>query len=108
MSDTDARFLMVNSRQLSAAAETVRRRRKPQVIPTVGVRVTARQLDAAAGVLRAAEPTVCNGNVSERPGFIVLDRPGILAMDVGILPSTRYRFDSRGVPVSGGDEGNTP
>lgn len=87
-------MMLVNSRSLAAAAEEVRARNAgPQYVPAAGVYVTAEQLDTAARLLREAEPSICNGRKSERPGFIhegsqvALDS---LVLDIGILSTERY------------------
>jgi hypothetical protein len=91
--------VIVHSDQLTEAAATVRRRKRPQRIPAEGVVVNAPQLDAAAQLLRDAEPSICNGDVQERPGFIEWrqqEKPAVLVFEVGILPSITYRIDRKG------------
>lgn len=93
---TTSNLLHVNSQQLDDAVKDCKRPRK---IPRVGVTVSASQLRTAARLLREAEPTICNGQVSERPGFISAarqDDPKVLLFEVGIIPSTDYRIDRRG------------
>lgn len=101
-------MMLVNSRQLEAAAATVRKRRRPQMIHAEGVAVNAAQCEAAARILREAEPCVANGDVSERPGFI--DRndqgdPAVLVFRMGILPSYRYEIDRSGAIASDDEDG---
>lgn len=90
--------MIVNSKQLTAAAATIRMRHKPMLIPAAAVTVSAAQLDTAARILREAEPCIANGDVAERPGFIEKERqddPKVLVFQMGILPTTEYRI-SRG------------
>jgi hypothetical protein len=93
-------LLCVSSAQLDKSAEVIRKRKSgPMTIPALGIEVSAAQLDTAAQILRDAEPSVCNWDVQERPGFIHADRqddPNVLVFDVGILPSTAYRIDRKG------------
>ena len=91
--------MIVNSTQLEKAADTLRRRKCRRRIPAIDMEVTASQMAAAAKILREAEPSVCNGSVQERPGFLeraVQELPEVLVFQVGILSSTLYRIDRRG------------
>lgn len=100
-------MMLVNSKQLTDAAATVRKRKRPQMIHAEGVVVTARQCETAARLLREAEPSICNGDVQERPGFIDRDQqsdPNVLAFTVGIIPRTRYRIARNGELLDGEDE----
>lgn len=99
--------MIVNSAQLTIAADLIRERNEPHVVIRVeGVAVSAAQLDTAARILREAEPSIItnatglrSGTVSydpqERPGYIDAaqqDDPEVLVFTVGILPSTEYRI----------------
>lgn len=103
--------MSVNSTSLAAAAEQLRTAKVPSAILSNGVKVTPEQLDACAGILRAAEPSVITNvrasggslNVKlnepqERPGFIDAGRQedGVLVFDVGIIPNDTYRIEPNG------------
>lgn len=80
-------------------ADALKRRKSGMWLNGANVYVTPGQLEAAARLLRDAEPSVCNGDVQERPGFIerdAQDDPKALVFQVGILPSTTYRIYARG------------
>lgn len=61
--------------------------------------VSAAQLDAAAQILREADPSVCNGISQERPGWIDAkdqEDESVLVFRLGILPSITFRIDRKG------------
>jgi hypothetical protein len=91
--------VIVKSFQLEVWANQLRRRKRGMFIHEEGVYVTPAQLGAAAKLLREAAPSVCNGDVQERPGFIERQAqgdPSVLVFQIGILPSTTYRIHRRG------------
>lgn len=94
--------MLVHSRLLDGYAQAMRRRKRGMWIgPSALERVylTASQASTAARLLREAEPSICNGDVQERPGFIEPERqddPSVLVFSIGVLPSTEYRIDRRG------------
>lgn len=86
--------MIVNSRQLDRAAGILRERGEPlRQLRDGTATVSAAQLDAAATLLRAAGPCVCNGLATERPGFIEPEgQSETLTFHVGTLPATTYRI----------------
>lgn len=93
--------MMVDSHQLAAAAEQIRARGVLAVANTEGVLLTAAQCDAAATILREAEPSICNGVSAERPGFIepraqIGDGLNDLVFEVGILCGEMYAITPTG------------
>lgn len=91
---------MVNAKMLTAAAEQMRTDKTPtRTIPGVGVEVSSAQLEAAAKLIGDADPSVCNGNVQECPGFIQRAHqadPKVLVLTIGILPATTHHIDRAG------------
>lgn len=92
--------MLVSSKVLVAAAEELRSDGSTHRALKNGVIVTPAQLDTAAKILRDAEPSICNGNVQERPGFIEPEQQDDdqqeLIFVMGILPSATYRIDREG------------
>lgn len=93
-------MILVSSIQLERAADEIAaHNRRPRLIPSEGVTVSASQMRTAAKIIREAEPSVANGKVSERPGFIEdtdQDDPLVLVLRVGILSTELHRIDRRG------------
>lgn len=102
-------MILVSSKALLEAAEHVKRMEQSvpgrtlgsgtELIPSAGVEVNFLQLEAAARILQEAEPSICNGDVQERPGFIERgDQIGgeTLVFRMGILPSHMYHIDRTG------------
>lgn len=92
--------MIFDSKQLEDAAKRIRDNDWPSgVIAVENIEVSAAQLETAARILKGAEPSICNRNVSERPGFIERDQqeqPSVLVFEMGILPSATYRIDREG------------
>lgn len=93
-------LMMVGSMALVAAANRLDELATdhPPVILRNGAKANAAQLKKAAQLLRDAEPSICNGIVAERPGYIDRDKQedGLLVFEVGILPTDTYKIDSEG------------
>ena len=91
-------MMLVSSKQLGNAAQAIRER--PSETGQIdGVRVTAEQCEAAAQILREAEPSVCNGISAERPGFIDADyqvEDNVLEFQMGILTGEMYSISMDG------------
>lgn len=62
------------------------------------ISVSSAQLRKAAELIVAAEPTVANGIRAERPAYLAAhpNRPGVLIVDIGILPNERHQVNRAG------------
>jgi hypothetical protein len=103
--------MQVTVKMLEEGADRIRRiKHGPQLIPAIGIKVSAAQLDKAAELLREAEPSVitaASGPVQvtlnkpqARPAYIEPtaqnpEKPEILVFQIGILGET-YRIDREG------------
>lgn len=96
----DHDLILLNSRTLAQSAEVIRMGGgTPRAIRGVDVTVSAEQLETAARLLRDADPSICNGNVAERPGFIMRAHqtdPQVLVFTIGILPAEQHRINRAG------------
>lgn len=86
--------MMVDGPQLLRAADQID---KPTALLN-GVVVTSAQLRKAGRILSDGPQSVCNGLRSNMPGFIDADAQTgkSLLLQVGILPSRKYRIDKIG------------
>lgn len=102
-------LLLVSSAVCAEAASRMRAASVGiDVLRDCGVTVSPAQLETMARVLREAEPSVCNGSVAERPGFVAAERQGddpeVVTFTVGILPSMEYLIERDGSVRSEGQE----
>lgn len=91
--------MIASSDSLENAAACLGDSELPAVLRN-GVKANAAQLKKAAQLLRDSDPSICNGIVAERLGWIdsVAQElgTGVLVFEIGILPSTTYRIDRKG------------
>lgn len=90
--------MIASSESLENAAITLGDSELPAVLRN-GVRANAAQLKKAAQLLRDSDPSICNGIVAERPGWIESDSQetdDVLVFEIGILTKETYRIDRKG------------
>lgn len=102
---SDDTVMMVTGPQLLRAADDLGELQTARL--RNGVTVTHAQIRRASEILRNGPQPVCNGITSDMPGFIDAERqkPYVLVLQVGILPSRCYEIDPSGTASSVPNEG---